>query len=565
MTLDLESRQRKTNAHQTNRSRDIIELMYEDAIKVVSAPAPPEISQKTVPAWMMPWFLLSGAVQVCVLLIWRGAREFGSDVVGTAVKEGEYNGEQKLYLSRGVFGILVVLKCVTGLAGDIFVPSTPQMVEDFNTTPAMLGLTMQLNWIFLAVGALVLGTLSDRYGRRPVILWALALFTVTTIGIGICQNVYVAILLRCIEGFAEGIWVLCEAICRDAYPQADERGKWAGSLDVISNLSPVFAPALGGVIATFFGWRAVFLFLTFVGLLVFVAAVFLLPETSPIICSPTATAPEAEAADDSEESWAFIKQEFGRRWFLWAGCGMFAFMQGANFGFATNANYILQNVRGYTVMASSLMLLVQPIAGLIASTIVVVVISSKAKIWGMMQAGFLGLAFSAASSLSIGALENKGIRLPLAVITIPIISFSLSWALSLIPVRIMYMQGFGKAAGSALALASTMTMISQAALAWVSTAVTEAYGEPALFMAFGICVALCVLSWFAPMGFSEPPEVVAWNSAAASCEEGKDGKAEPEANLANKDPQESPRRGQLLSPRLCDLPSPRTPLPSPRQ
>lgn len=499
-----------------------------------SAASAPNISQRTVPSWMIPWFWFFGIVQVCLIAVWRFARAFNADVVGTAVKEGVYNGEQKLYLSTGVCGLIVTLKVMSGLAQDVFVPSMPQMVLDLDTDLSSLGLTLQLNWICMSIGALVFGSLSDKYGRRPVMLWAVALFTVTTIGVGTCQSVGAAIAWRCLEGFAEGIWVLCDAVMRDAYPQPDERAKWNGILDSIASFAPMLAPVLGAAIATYTGWRATFLFLTFLGLLVFTLAFFLLPETNPKFCNPPDAAPEAlSLVDGEEDSWALIKRRFGQSWFPWAGVGVFAFLQGAGAGVGTNMQYCLQNGRGYTEIAASLYLLIVPICGLMGMTLCISLISSNTKCWPMMKAGFLGCLIAASLSVSVGALESKGERLPFVAIMVPFVAQCFLMPMFGIPIRILYQQDFGKAAGAALAFASTICMTTQAGCALFMTALTDSGGEPAMYTSFGVVVFCALFSWVLPMGFREPKEVQAWNASQEKGAEDIGGKAAPEAAAAN--------------------------------
>ncbi len=166
------------------------------------------------------------------------------------------------------------------LAMHIFVPALPEAARALGATIGEMQLTMSVYIFGLAVGQLAYGPLSDRYGRRPVLVGGLALYTMAGLAacfVGDVHHLIVARLLQALGGCAG--MVIGRAIVRDtAGAQASARRLATMNLMVV--LGPGLAPLLGGALATAFGWRSIFYMLSALGILNLVFALWLLPESN---------------------------------------------------------------------------------------------------------------------------------------------------------------------------------------------------------------------------------------------------------------------------------------------
>jgi DHA1 family bicyclomycin/chloramphenicol resistance-like MFS transporter len=141
-------------------------------------------------------------------------------------------------------------------------------------------LTITLYLIGLAIGQLVYGPISDRFGRRPVLLAGLALFTLAGIATTAAPNAWLLVIARILQsiGACAGL-VLGRAIVRDS-ATPDRAAAQLAMLTLVMSAAPAIAPVLGGYATAWFGWRAAFALLAIVGAVTLTLAVLLLPETN---------------------------------------------------------------------------------------------------------------------------------------------------------------------------------------------------------------------------------------------------------------------------------------------
>jgi DHA1 family bicyclomycin/chloramphenicol resistance-like MFS transporter len=185
-------------------------------------------------------------------------------------------------LQPGTFGLTLLLAMLTALGPlsmDMYLPSLPDIAHVLSAPVARTQLTISSYLIGFAAGQMIYGPLSDRYGRRPVLLAAVALYLASTLACAAAQSVDVLIAARALQGIAgSGAIVLARAIVRDVYSgvQAARELSLMGS---ISATAPIVAPMIGGVLQAAFGWRANFICMSAGGLIALVVAARLLPET----------------------------------------------------------------------------------------------------------------------------------------------------------------------------------------------------------------------------------------------------------------------------------------------
>lgn len=181
--------------------------------------------------------------------------------------------------ARPSFAILVAVSAVGPLALNIFMPSMPGLAADFNVPYGTVQLTLTLFLIGMAVCQLIYGPISDRVGRRPMLLGGFAVFVVASLMAAVAPTIEVLIAARLMQalGGAAGI-VLARAMVRDVYDRA-QAASVISYITMAFVVAPMVAPALGGFLDSHGGWRASFWLLTVLGAAVLLAAWFRLPET----------------------------------------------------------------------------------------------------------------------------------------------------------------------------------------------------------------------------------------------------------------------------------------------
>ncbi len=176
---------------------------------------------------------------------------------------------------------LILLAGLSALTMNIFLPSLPGMTAHFNTEYRLIQLSVAL---YLAVNAglqLLMGPVSDRWGRRPVILWGLGLFLVATLGCILAPDITVFLLFRMIQASVVVAMVLSRAIVRDMVPQ-DRAASMIGYVTMGMAVVPMVGPAIGGILDEMFGWQANFWLLFVLGAALFWLCWRDLGETAPL-------------------------------------------------------------------------------------------------------------------------------------------------------------------------------------------------------------------------------------------------------------------------------------------
>jgi len=160
--------------------------------------------------------------------------------------------------SRGYMALLVALSSFGPLTMSIYTPVMPSVGTDLGAVAGDVKLTLTTYMLGFAVGQLFYGPLSDRYGRRPVLLGGLVFFMVASAACALAGSIGDLIVLRVIQGLAAASGgVLGRALARDVYDFKEMAlvMSWVG-LGI--NFSPAIAPSLGGLMAEWFGWRSSF-------------------------------------------------------------------------------------------------------------------------------------------------------------------------------------------------------------------------------------------------------------------------------------------------------------------
>ncbi|WP_343592025.1 multidrug effflux MFS transporter [Paracidovorax wautersii] len=178
---------------------------------------------------------------------------------------------------------LAALLALLGMLGpfsiDTYIPAFSGIAAALGATPVEMQQTLSAYLFGFAFMTLFHGALSDSLGRRPVVLWGIAVFTLASAGCALSQNIGQLVLFRALQGLSAGAGiVVSRAVIRDMFPPAQAQ-QVMSQVTIYFGVAPAIAPIVGGWLFVHLGWHSVFWFLTGVGLLLWVANFRLLPET----------------------------------------------------------------------------------------------------------------------------------------------------------------------------------------------------------------------------------------------------------------------------------------------
>ncbi len=178
---------------------------------------------------------------------------------------------------------LAALLACLGMLGafsiDTYIPAFSGIARSLVATPVQMQQTLSAYLLGFAVMNLFHGALADSFGRRPVVLWGIAIFTLSSLGCALSQTVGQLVFFRLAQGMSSGAsMVVGRAIIRDMFPP-DEAQRVMSQVTIYFGVAPAVAPIVGGLLLVHFGWHSVFVFLTGVGVVMWTLSWRMLPET----------------------------------------------------------------------------------------------------------------------------------------------------------------------------------------------------------------------------------------------------------------------------------------------
>ena len=186
-------------------------------------------------------------------------------------------------LWRGPRWTLALLLACMGMLGpfavDTYLPAFDGIATTLGATPVEMQQTLSAYLFGFAVMNLFHGALSDSVGRRPVVLWGLALFTLASVGCALAPTIGWLIFFRALQGMSAGAGiVISRAIIRDMFPPADAQ-RVMSQVTIYFGVAPAVAPIFGGLLFVHVDWHAIFWLLSLIGAALWTLNWRLLPET----------------------------------------------------------------------------------------------------------------------------------------------------------------------------------------------------------------------------------------------------------------------------------------------
>jgi len=228
---------------------------------------------------------------------------------------------------------LVLLASISALTMNIFLPSLPNIASDLNSSTSILGLSVGIYLASSAVLQLIIGPFSDQFGRRPLILWSLIIFCISTLATVFVTNAAQFLFLRVFQAISASCMVLSRAIVRDTTESIEKAGSKIAYVTMGMALVPMVGPAIGGLLDYKYGWESSFWLLFILGLMILIIAFFDVGETL------------------SDHNQSFLEQistypSLLRSKRFWGYCLSSAFVSGAFFSYLGGAPFVGNEVFG---------------------------------------------------------------------------------------------------------------------------------------------------------------------------------------------------------------------------
>ncbi|MGM9777555.1 MAG: multidrug effflux MFS transporter [Prevotella sp.] len=253
-------------------------------------------------------------------------------------------------MKEKIFRYGTFLVCLLGMLSafgpfvtDMYLPALPQLQAYFSTDASMVQLSLSTSMFGLAVGQIFFGPLSDKYGRRPIIIISLLVFIVSTVLCIYSSGIEMFVFLRLLQGMggAGGI-VLSRSIATDRY-WGEKLAKMMAVIGAINGIAPVTAPVIGGMMTDSLGWRGIFTLLLIIGILLLIGS-FIMRES---------LAPEKRSPDGIVRTFATFGKIVRNRRFV---CLLlqYGFAGGVFFAYIASSPFIIQQHYGFSPFAFSL-------------------------------------------------------------------------------------------------------------------------------------------------------------------------------------------------------------------
>jgi DHA1 family bicyclomycin/chloramphenicol resistance-like MFS transporter len=332
--------------------------------------------------------------------------------------------------------LLPLLTVFGPISMDLYLPVLPALTSELDAVASVAQLTVTACLIGLALGQIVAGPLSDRFGRRGPLLIGVAAYVLVTVLCALSPTIELLILARFVQGLAGAVGiVIAQAAGRDLY-EGSALVRYYGRITVLGGVAAVLGPLLGGQLARLTDWRGLFLFLAALGLMILLTSLAIFRETLPRA---------SRSSGGLRQTGQDIRRLLSDRVFLGAVLIM-GFVNAALFAYLSGATYILQGIYGLSPQGYSLAF------GLNSAGFVLLgyVGGRAAARWRLRAALSVGIALCSAGALGLLATGLWGLPLPAVLLSLFVMVSGV--AFSSPPTTSLALSGYPQFAGTASSL-----------------------------------------------------------------------------------------------------------------
>lgn len=376
---------------------------------------------------------------------------------------------------------LALCGAIGPFATDTYLPALPLIVDQFDVSASVAQLTLTAFMVALALGQLIIGPLSDRMGRRRLLILGSVGTAVAAIVCALAPSIWVLVVGRVAQGFfgAAGV-VLAKAVVVDVGRGAGVAKAFA-TLMAIQSVAPVIAPLVGGVIVPFGGWRAVFWLLAALSVVTTLGVVALVPESLRL---------DSRRSGGIRSTLADMRVVATYGPFV-ARVSTFVFTFGVLFSYISASPFIYQDMVGLSPTAFSVAFTINAL-GILVSNLAGARLVGKFAPEKLMLTGMVGMVTAIVVLVVVVVLSPAG-TLGLAPVTVGFIILTLSIGLILPNAAALSMQATLGRSGSGSALLGA-AQFSLAALVSPLTGLAGPHSAVPMLVVMGSCAALVLLA-----------------------------------------------------------------------
>lgn len=339
-------------------------------------------------------------------------------------------------MSRLLPTLLLLLTVFGPISMDLYLPALPALTADLGAATSVAQLTVTACLAGLALGQLIAGPLSDRYGRRGILLIGIAAYVVTSALCAISPTIELLIVTRLVQGIAGGVGiVIAQAAGRDVYV-GGELLRFYGRLTVIGGLAAIVGPVLGGVLTAVTDWRGLFVLLAAIGVAILAVTLVVFGETLPVGLRNRGGLTEAMRS---------YRTLFSDRVFLGAILNQ-GFLYAALFAYLSGATFVLQDIYGLSPQGYAVAFGLNS-AGFMTFGFLAARASERWSVRGTLAAGILVAGLGA-----LGLLASSIVATPLWVVIVSLFALAAGVAISSPPATALALAEYPRMAGTASSL-----------------------------------------------------------------------------------------------------------------
>lgn len=339
-------------------------------------------------------------------------------------------------VGRPLAVVLGLLTIFGPISMDLYLPVLPALTAELRSTTSVAQLTITACLLGLAIGQVVAGPMSDRFGRRKPLIIGVIAYTVTSVLCALSPTVETLILARFVQGLAGAVGiVIAQAAGRDVY-SGGKLIRYYGRLTVLGGLAAIIGPVIGGQLAAVTDWRGVFLFLAAVGVAILIASLVIFRETLP---------QDRRITGGLSHTLNDFRRLLADRMFVGAVL-ITGFTYSAIFAYLSGATYILQGMYGLSPQGYSFAFGLNSLGFVIFGFIS----GRLAEHWSERGTLAVGLAMALAGAL--GLLATALLHLPLIAIILSLFTMVSGVAVTSPPATSLALKEYPDIAGTASSL-----------------------------------------------------------------------------------------------------------------